>query len=480
MGKINVAILDPARTRKQKAELPDHVPAYWIMAECLTKWGLPPPRFNTDYKFSHKGKLIGDEETLAQAGVKNGSELKVTLQVEFRDGFGFGRSWYCGVNGSPIYVVCTSEVYKKIDAICTFRKESIGVLIGSCAIDVNLLERYPVSWLFISEAREVPLLSLWKHYRNKELRRIKANLNHNDIVLGWFVVRCGKDAMLSQQDIDEHRRWFREPWHIALLVDSKQDIAAFFAGIEPYSLSQHSKSTVEYYKSFKNNWRGFVWSSVPRYIYEDLTIIIHPDVPLTEPHRFVSYGHRIETSPVPLKDELLTPTFNIQEQGIIMKEEKLPEESEKQIRLLEEALRNLQEMLKKDIEFPPPPKDLDNPEEDLGSIEEELDGLEEYSVGIEEEDEILIPSYLRITIIDNIEQKEQKAELPADVPIGRIIPALITKMGLPSIIPQSGGAPILYRCIHKGTGMILDGNQTLVEAGVKNGDILMLYPDILV
>ena len=53
---------------------------------------------------------------------------------------------------------------------------------------------------------------------------------------------------------------------------------------------------------------------------------------------------------------------------------------------------------------------------------------------------------------------------------------LVEKIKLPSVGPD--GNPISYKFIHKVTGRQLLESQTLAEAGIKDGDVLRLQPEI--
>jgi uncharacterized ubiquitin-like protein YukD len=83
---------------------------------------------------------------------------------------------------------------------------------------------------------------------------------------------------------------------------------------------------------------------------------------------------------------------------------------------------------------------------------------------------------LNILIIDATGNKEQDAVLPDDASIKRIMEALLPKMKMPVIGPD--GEPISYKFHHKASGKQLSDEQTLAEAGVKDGDVLRLYPEI--
>ena len=83
---------------------------------------------------------------------------------------------------------------------------------------------------------------------------------------------------------------------------------------------------------------------------------------------------------------------------------------------------------------------------------------------------------VNVTIMDTTGNKEQKASLPDDAPVGRIMAKLIQLMKLPVTGPD--GQPMSYKFHHKASGKQLTDEQTLGEAGVKDGDVLRLQPEI--
>ena len=83
---------------------------------------------------------------------------------------------------------------------------------------------------------------------------------------------------------------------------------------------------------------------------------------------------------------------------------------------------------------------------------------------------------LQVTIVDTTGNKEQDATLPDDAPIRRIIAKLVPMMNLPATSPD--GQPMSYKFHHKASGKQLMEDQTLGDAGVKEGDVLRLQPEI--
>ena len=83
---------------------------------------------------------------------------------------------------------------------------------------------------------------------------------------------------------------------------------------------------------------------------------------------------------------------------------------------------------------------------------------------------------VNVTIIDATGNKEQQATLPDDAPIRKIIAKLVQMMNLPANDPS--GQILSYKFQHKASGMQLTDDQTLSVAGVKDGDVLRLLPEI--
>ena len=81
-----------------------------------------------------------------------------------------------------------------------------------------------------------------------------------------------------------------------------------------------------------------------------------------------------------------------------------------------------------------------------------------------------------VIIVDATGNKEQRVGLPDDIRCGIIMVKLIEKIKLPSVGPD--GSPISYKFIHKVSGRQLLESQTLNEAGVRDGDVLRLQPEI--
>lgn len=82
---------------------------------------------------------------------------------------------------------------------------------------------------------------------------------------------------------------------------------------------------------------------------------------------------------------------------------------------------------------------------------------------------------VKVVMFDPTGSKKTPVELPNNVPMRRLIPALVSKMGLPT---SQGGNPITYRIDHRRTGQRLSDDDSLQDAGVQEDDILSLFPEV--
>jgi hypothetical protein len=85
-------------------------------------------------------------------------------------------------------------------------------------------------------------------------------------------------------------------------------------------------------------------------------------------------------------------------------------------------------------------------------------------------------STLSVEIWDSTGSKRRQVELPADAQVDRLVAVLIDRMGLPDRGPD--GQILSYKIHHRASGTQLVGKQSLSEAGVNDGDVLRLQPEI--
>ena len=85
-------------------------------------------------------------------------------------------------------------------------------------------------------------------------------------------------------------------------------------------------------------------------------------------------------------------------------------------------------------------------------------------------------SHLTIEVWDATGNKKQTVEVPADAAVNRLIVVLVEKMNLPRHSPD--GQMMSYKFHHRASGRQLLDTETLSAAGVREGDILRLQPEI--
>ena len=83
----------------------------------------------------------------------------------------------------------------------------------------------------------------------------------------------------------------------------------------------------------------------------------------------------------------------------------------------------------------------------------------------------------RVTFLDQTGAKSVDAVIAESVTVKRILPNIITKMNLPVMGPD--GQPMSYSLDHKEGGKRLQEDQTLIDSLVKDGDHLIVYPEIV-
>ncbi len=81
-----------------------------------------------------------------------------------------------------------------------------------------------------------------------------------------------------------------------------------------------------------------------------------------------------------------------------------------------------------------------------------------------------------VTVIDQTANKKTDVTVPDDRPVYAIIGKLVEGLKLPTNGPD--GQPLSYKLHHKASGRQLKEDQTFSIAGVKDGDVLRLQPEI--
>ena len=83
---------------------------------------------------------------------------------------------------------------------------------------------------------------------------------------------------------------------------------------------------------------------------------------------------------------------------------------------------------------------------------------------------------IQVEVWDATGSKRQQVELPDDAAVNRVLVVLVEKLNLPRQSPD--GQPMSYKFHHRETGCQILDRQTLREAGVKQGDVLRIQPEI--
>ena len=83
----------------------------------------------------------------------------------------------------------------------------------------------------------------------------------------------------------------------------------------------------------------------------------------------------------------------------------------------------------------------------------------------------------RVMFLDQTGAKSVEAVIADSVSVKRILPNIITQMNRPVMGPD--GQPMSYSLDHKEGGRRLHEEQTLPVAQVKDGDHLIVYPEIV-
>lgn len=83
---------------------------------------------------------------------------------------------------------------------------------------------------------------------------------------------------------------------------------------------------------------------------------------------------------------------------------------------------------------------------------------------------------INVEVWDATGNKKAVVSLPGNAPVNRIIVLLIDRMNLPRHSPD--GQLMSYKFHHKASGRQLLDDETLGGAGIKNGDVLRLQPEI--
>jgi len=83
---------------------------------------------------------------------------------------------------------------------------------------------------------------------------------------------------------------------------------------------------------------------------------------------------------------------------------------------------------------------------------------------------------VNVEVWDATGNKKIVANLPRHAPVNRVLVVLVDKMNLPRHSPD--GQLMSYKFHHKASGRQLLDEETLANAGVSEGDVLRIQPEI--
>jgi hypothetical protein len=83
---------------------------------------------------------------------------------------------------------------------------------------------------------------------------------------------------------------------------------------------------------------------------------------------------------------------------------------------------------------------------------------------------------IKLRVYDVSGSRSRSVEAPDDVPVSRIVVLMVERMNLPLNSPD--GQIMSYKLHHRRTGRQLLDDETLIDAGVRQGDEFRMQPEI--
>lgn len=87
-------------------------------------------------------------------------------------------------------------------------------------------------------------------------------------------------------------------------------------------------------------------------------------------------------------------------------------------------------------------------------------------------------AYISVVVKDSVGNRQDEVEVPDDVPIKRLLVVLVDRLRYPRY-SGDGGQLLSYKLHHVATARQLVDDQSLQQAGVRDGDILRLQAEII-
>lgn len=83
---------------------------------------------------------------------------------------------------------------------------------------------------------------------------------------------------------------------------------------------------------------------------------------------------------------------------------------------------------------------------------------------------------IRLNVMDHLRGTKTRVDVPDDVPVKKLIPALVKRLGLPS---QHNGNPVAYSLDNRLAGESLEDERTLAENGIEDDAVLAIFSVVL-
>jgi proteasome lid subunit RPN8/RPN11 len=81
-------------------------------------------------------------------------------------------------------------------------------------------------------------------------------------IVGWYHTHPGLSVFLSSYDVWLHTHFFPQPWHVALVIDSKEDRAGFFRYADGNKGYLHPQHYVGFHEITNGNPSVVTWHNL--------------------------------------------------------------------------------------------------------------------------------------------------------------------------------------------------------------------------
>ena len=251
MAPVRVVIQDHTHSKKTTVELPDDVTMQRLLPALAARMGLPAQQGGNPivYRLDQRstGRRLDDEETLRTAGVQSDELLTLLPEVtaasatidEIRISSTETKvlprrrpSWQSGreTGHHPVVIRLHDAAFHAIDAAASASDDEVGgILIGSArewldTLYVDIEAALPAERTSAGPAHVTFTTDSWAGLLERKEREIPDRW-----IVGWYHSHPRMGIFLSQMDSSLHRDFFRQPWHVAMVINGQDRTAGFFA-----------------------------------------------------------------------------------------------------------------------------------------------------------------------------------------------------------------------------------------------------------